>query len=368
VRPESPDIDRLLKVLRREGEPDRVPFYEHFADQEFVEAVTGTSFPKVDAPQGPGSSSYFEVLVEFYTRLGFDYVPFEVALNLPSSNTLETADTAHLSRGVRTWRDEQRGTIEKIEDFEAYPWPEPREAADLTQFENLRRALPDGMGIVGGVAGGVFEHVSWLMGLANASKAVHTDRRLIGAMFEKVGSLILAVDREVVRAGYVDALRMGDDLGYRDGTFIAPKFLRKYVFPWYEELVHLSHANGLPFVLHSCGNLYRPDETGKSVMDYLVDEVRIDAKHSYEDTIMPVTEAKARYGGRVAVLGGVDLDKLVRFPEADLRSYVKGILAGCAPGGGYALGTGNSVTNYVPIDNYLAMLDEGRRYGRPSLR
>ena len=35
----------------------------------------------------------------------------------------------------------------------------------------------------------------------------------------------------------------------------------------------------------------------------------------------------------------------------------------CMPGGGYCLGTGNSVANYIPLDNYLAMLDEGRRWG-----
>ncbi len=34
----------------------------------------------------------------------------------------------------------------------------------------------------------------------------------------------------------------------------------------------------------------------------------------------------------------------------------------CLPGGGYCLGTGNSVTNYIRVRNYLAMLDEGRRY------
>jgi uroporphyrinogen decarboxylase len=28
----------------------------------------------------------------------------------------------------------------------------------------------------------------------------------------------------------------------------------------------------------------------------------------------------------------------------------------------YALGSGNSVTNYVPVENYLIMLDEGVRY------
>jgi uroporphyrinogen decarboxylase len=29
---------------------------------------------------------------------------------------------------------------------------------------------------------------------------------------------------------------------------------------------------------------------------------------------------------------------------------------------GYCLGTGNSVANYIPLDNYLVMLDEGRKF------
>jgi uroporphyrinogen decarboxylase len=99
-------------------------------------------------------------------------------------------------------------------------------------------------------------------------------------------------------------------------------------------------------------------------MDYLIDEVKIDAKHSYEDAILPVTEAKARYGDRLAILGGVDVDKLARWPESKLRPYVRDVLIRCSPGGGYALGSGNSVTNYIPVSNYLAMLDEGSRVGK----
>ena len=38
----------------------------------------------------------------------------------------------------------------------------------------------------------------------------------------------------------------------------------------------------------------------------------------------------------------------------------------CAPGGGWALGSGNSVANYVPVDNFLAMLEEGFRAGRSA--
>jgi len=31
-------------------------------------------------------------------------------------------------------------------------------------------------------------------------------------------------------------------------------------------------------------------------------------------------------------------------------------------GTGYCLGTGNTVANYMPLENFLIMLDEGRKY------
>ena len=77
---------------------------------------------------------------------------------------------------------------------------------------------------------------------------------------------------------------------------------------------------------------------------------------------MPVTEVKRRYGDRMAVLGGIDVDFIARSGEQEVRSRVRDTLEKCHPGGGYCLGTGNSVANYVPVDNYLAMVDEGRKF------
>jgi len=72
--------------------------------------------------------------------------------------------------------------------------------------------------------------------------------------------------------------------------------------------VNAAHKHGKPFILHSCGNL-------KLVMNDLIDYVGIDAKHSYEDSSYPVTEYKRTYGERIAILGGIDMDKLSRMPK-----------------------------------------------------
>ena len=65
----------------------------------------------------------------------------------------------------------------------------------------------------------------------------------------------------------------------------------------------------------------------------------------------------------IALIGGIDVDFLCRHDADAVRKRVRDTLDVCLDGGGYCLGTGNSVANYIPLENYLAMLDEGRRYG-----
>jgi uroporphyrinogen decarboxylase len=149
---------------------------------------------------------------------------------------------------------------------------------------------------------------------------------------------------------------MGDDLGYASGTIVSPKVLRQKFLPQTGRIVDLVHRAGKLFLLHTCGNVY-------DIMDDLI-RLGIDAKHSFEDKIMPVEEVYRRWGGRLALVGGVDIHLLASGTEAQVRRRTREILDVCGTGGGYVLGTGNSVANYLPLGNYLAMLDEGHRWNR----
>ena len=93
-------------------------------------------------------------------------------------------------------------------------------------------------------------------------------------------------------------------------------------------------------------------------MEDLIEYVGIDAKHSYEDAILPVAEAKKRYGNRIAILGGFDVDRLCRSDEKEIREHVEFLIKELGADGGYAFGSGNSIPDYVPIENYLIMLDQ----------
>jgi uroporphyrinogen decarboxylase len=160
--------------------------------------------------------------------------------------------------------------------------------------------------------------------------------------------------RRILQLDRLIAIFPGDDMGFRSSTLLSPDDLRRYTLPWHKRFAEMAHETGVPYILHSCGNL-------EEIMEYLITDVGIDAKHSFEDAILPVGEVKRRYGDRIGILGGVDLDKLTRLDPDALRSYVRGIIEECAPGGRFALGSGNSIPDYVPVENYLTMIDEALR-------
>ena len=68
------------------------------------------------------------------------------------------------------------------------------------------------------------------------------------------------------------------------------------------------------------------------------------------------------YGEKIAILGGVDVDKLARYEHKKLRKYVRNIIEQCSPQGKFAIGSGNSVPNYIPLENYFIMVEETLNY------
>jgi uroporphyrinogen decarboxylase len=158
---------------------------------------------------------------------------------------------------------------------------------------------------------------------------------------------------QVASLDRVGAITIYDDMGYKTGTFISPAHLRRYVLPWTRRCAVAAHVQGLPFILHSCGNL-------EEIMDELIDGVGIDAKHSFEDVIMPMHQVKDKYGQRIGILGGIDMHVLSSGTPDAVRRAVRQTIEDCSPGGGYAFGSGNTIANYIPVESYLHMLHEAQ--------
>ena len=365
----QPDFENLRRTILRQGPPGPVPFFDLFADPGMVEAVLGESFPinlhhyieepllDLSADAMPGLMKSIDMYIRFCREVGYDYAFMVTGFSLKRSLQVagDTAGAQNWPDGQRYWQDEAKGPIQTWSDFESYPWP-AAEGMSHAGLEYVNATVPDGMKVAAFMYGGVFENSTWLMGLEQFSFALQDQPDLVEAICQRVGGLSAATAAQVASLDNVGMVFLSDDLGFFSGTLVSPKVIRRYILPHYKKIVDAVHAAGKLVVFHSCGNMYK-------LMDELIDDIGIDAKHSFEDKILPVEEVHRRWGDRVAVLGGVDMDLLGRGSEEQVRKRTREILAACAANGtGYALGTGNTAANYIPRQNYLAMFDEGRRW------
>jgi uroporphyrinogen decarboxylase len=348
------DCDALVACLRREGTPKRVHYMELFLDAEVKTALV----QRFGLDEGlPKDDPFYQWKREIRLQrfLGYDYVYGVAGVGFPRTTDMQIDDTSQTeaNRGRRSWVSEGTGPIASWQDFEKYPWPDPAKM-DLSAAEWLEKNLPHDMCMTA-PCHSVFEQLSWLIGLEHLAFVLYDEPKLAKAVADRAGEIYLAVARTLVQFSRIKFLFGGDDMGHRTATLVSPEHLRRLTLPWHKKIAGVAHDAGKLYLLHSCGNL-------EQIMPDLCDDVKIDARHSYEDTIERVESVKRRWGHKVAVIGGIDVDFLCRSDEKAVRKRVRATLDACVPGGGYCLGTGNSMCNYIPLDSYLVMLDEGRRY------
>ncbi len=351
----SPNIEKFKKVVRREN-IGYLPFVELGVDEEVMKFVTERYFGRKWVEPGSNIESeklYWENVIHFYYKMGYDYVMVWKFMEFPKSMR-KGEDTASLSRVQRDWTV-NKGIISSWEDFERYPWPEVKESF-FWFYKFVSQNLPEGMGIIDcPLGGGVLDYaMNILVGYETLCYLLYDDPKLVEAIFEKIGKILLDSYKMVIGLDKLAGFIQGDDMGFKTATLVSPEVLRKYVLPWHKKFAQLAHDNGLFFIIHNCGYC-------ESIMDDLIEDVSIDGKHSFEDTIMPVTDFKKKYGERIAVVGGVDMNKLSSLTGKKLQRYIQGIIKKCDSTGGYLLGSGNTIANYVPVENYFLMLEEGLR-------
>ena len=369
----SPDFEKMIGILNGSINSDKLMYAEILIDEELKKFIVENYFGEKNCPppvehwgsdrktaldfeeKKKAYEKYYKQIIEFYYKMGYSlFADLTFIVNFESLNTiiLKAKDTAQLSGTDRHWAVEGNGIIKSWEDFESFPW---KKAEDLIyqygdHLKYMEKILPDGMKI--GVIATLFEEpLEWILGYEGFFLMLNDNPKLVEAVFDKVGQIMHDFYDMALTSNIVGCTFHADDLGYKTGTMISVEHLKKLVFPWFKKYVDIAHKNGKPFFLHSCGNR---DE----IMDILIDYVGLDAVHSFEDHSYPITRYLQTWGKKVGMIGGIDVDKLARYDLDKLRTYIRDTLRVCSMHGRYIAGSGNSICNYVPIDNYLLMLEE----------
>jgi uroporphyrinogen decarboxylase len=340
-----PDYHHMLEVLANRR-PKRLPLYEHIISPSIMEKIQSIPFAELADGDDADRKEFFTRYCRFFRDMTYDTISFEYCiLNiLPDGGAI---------MGGRP------GPIQSRRDFDRYPWDELPvrfwEKA-MPQFDMLARCMPAGMKAIGGIGNGVFEISEDLVGFEYLAYLMMNDPELYADLYRRIGELMTEIWSEFLDR-YTDVFaicRFGDDLGFKTSTLISPDDIRRHIIPQYKRVISLIKKTGRPFLWHSCGNIF-------SIMENMID-LGIDAKHSNEDAIAPFPKWISLYGDRIALLGGIDVDLLcLQAPETIFKTVVESGQKFRESAKGYALGSGNSIPDYIPVEGYLAMIEAAKQ-------
>ena len=345
----KPDFERVKTALLG-GQPDRVPLAELKMDTPVMEAFMGK--PVKDLKDE----------VEFWASAGYDFIRFRPKFDF--QHQAAKANVANYSlygnhKEERKWAAEKEGVITNTDDFDNFPWPRP-EDIDYSRLEEVKEYLPKGMKVITGVSG-IWEAVWMLFGFESFSYALSENPELVEKMFNKTGEILYGIFERSSAFESVGAMWYTDDIAYTEGLMVSPSVYRRHLFPWMRKMADVCRKRKLPLLFHSDGRLW-------DVMDDLV-EIGVQALHPIEPKGMDIIEVKKRYGKKLCLIGNIDLSyTLTRGSTEEVEAEVKQKLKDIAPGGGYCLGSSNSITSYVKIENYRAMLNAALKYGKYPIR
>jgi uroporphyrinogen decarboxylase len=348
-----PDFERVRKTARHE-EPDRVPLCEVLIEYPIQSKFLGREVKPDD----------LESQIEFWTKAGYDFIPITVGMMEPGRVTQESAISKVIREVIlkdtpdaedeKSWSLEYRGFINDFSDFENFPW-DAASRLDFSKLHKVKDMLPEGMKVIA-VSGKIFTLTWMLMGFNNFAMSLIMNEKLVAAVFEKVAEIQFKALEEIFRLPYVAAVWAVDDLAFRTGPIVSPQALRDHVFPWYREIAERCHRNNLLFFLHSDGNLM-------PIMEDLI-AMGVDVLQPIDPTCMDIVKVKEMYGDRLCLVGNVSNELLRSGTPADIEASVKFLLRNIAPGGGFCLGSGNSVPAWAKFENYMAMRETALKYGR----
>jgi uroporphyrinogen decarboxylase len=337
----EPDY-RMIEDVMRNQRPKRLPLYEHIISPVIMERILGIDFADLEYGNDTDTQEFFHQYCHFFKEVTYDTVSYEVCIT-------------NLLPGHGAIIGGKAGPIQDRNDFERYPWdqlPELYWQKAEKQFVALGEMMPEGMKAIGGIGNGVFEISEDLVGMEYLAYMQVDDPRLHGDLYQKIGDLMCTLWGKFLDrfADTFAVCRFGDDLGFKSGLLLSPKTIRSHIMPQYKRIIDLIHSRDKPFLWHSCGCIF-------DIMDEMI-EMEINAKHSNEDQIALFDKWIELYGSRIGLFGGIDVDILCREnPEEIKRKVIEDGQRFRQLANGYALGSGNSIPDYVPIDGYMAMVE-----------
>ena len=402
--------ERVLHTLKHK-EPDKVPVGEFGIDHDIVEKVIGrdtywrnkkkSTLALWAGKRDEVVESYKKDLVELIEKLGHDLVP----VHLVPAKGLQPTQVEQINKN--TWKDEQ-GQIWKysegsdailLMDMPVRPFESCEELQEYFELELVKRfgfkirgqtndgydlelddesrldlvryvidklgdkkfifarGFEEAVGNIEPLYLSEFEAALIFFGgnMENFFLTIAMKPELVQKAFNLYTQINIAEAKIMIDEG-VDAIMPGGDFSDSNGPMISPKNIRELFLPGMKKLNNYVRQRNAQVMSHNCGNNWK-------IMDILI-ETGYECWQSIacKTADMDLKRLKEKYGGKIAFWGGINIETLHDGTLEENREDVIYALKYAAPGGGFILGTSNSVCFGTHYDNYMTALETLHKY------
>lgn len=250
--------------------------------------------------------------------------------------------------------------IKNEEDLRNYEPPSPNESYRLDLLKEVVEKYKRRKTIVFCLET-VFTYVWALVGLEELLISFKINPNFAEKLLDINFNYHIELARAAIEAG-ADVIMCGDDLAYKTGLMMSRQDFERFLLPYYKKMIDQVHDKGAYFIKHTDGRIWE-------ILDLLV-EAGIDAINPLEPVAgMNIGEVKKKYGDRVCLIGNIDCgDLLSRKSPREVQEVVKQTIKEVALGGGYIISSSNAIHASVKPENYKAMIDAAKLYGKSITR
>jgi uroporphyrinogen decarboxylase len=337
---EMTSVERVMRTLRRE-EVDRIPHFEWIIDRRVRHALC------------PGSTTE-----EFTVRMGLDAMLTAPDFNKEQigPNRFKNEWGSIQEKGMEEHSIVVEGPIKTLEDLQKYEPPDPYAP---NRYKSLEKIVNEYKGIyaIGVHLNDVLTIPRNLMGFENLMMAFAANTQLVKELVELSVNINIQMVAEIAKRG-ADFIFTGDDYASTAAPLMSPKMFEEYLYPGLKQVVAAFHAEGLPVIKHTDGNI-------KPILDMIIDS-GIDCLDPLDPLAgMDMVEVKQKYGHRIALKGNVDCAHTLSFGSVeDVVKETLQVIQNAGPGGGIIISSSNSIHSAVKPGNYLAMVNTIKTYGK----
>lgn len=357
--------ERALKSLYIE-EPDMVPITEGGIDVPHLEALTGKTLTEAMTLTQVSSvrreeKAAVEIMTECYEKLKFDAIGGDLSApdgwrpvkNPDGTMVDEWGRVVIFDPHSKAWVP--YGSIfQTREDFENFAFPNPHDSGRTFGLEHMKKMVRGEMALFASIKDPFA--LAWEMFTPiNFVRWMYTEPQFLRKVMKKITEFNVEIIKYLADLR-VDFIVSGGDYCENKGPMVPLKYFKEVIFPNLKKQVEAAHKAGIKFIKHTDGNV-------AALLDDLASIV--DGLHSLDPTAsVDIGEVKARYGDKLVLMGNVAVDSLCRKNRDEVVNETKECIRRASPGGGHFLCSSNSWYADAKLENCLAMVEAGRKYGK----